>query len=299
MNCSIEKLPPYHFNRIHEMAPFTKGQMFEDLFFAQQADTKEQIILLAKDCSNNSIIGVAVVFVDKHVAELRDFFVTSEYRKKGVGRKLLEAVEKEIKDRSVLTLTTSKSLHADNLQMQGFLHTSGFEKNDTEIHYFKDHIAAQEKRINMISKLDYSRFIPEGYKIVDFKEKYFHKVFELISDLMSDLPFYSEQLVYQTLLFSSERYSQLLVNTSTDDVDGCIIYSTAVTNLHFHFSALRPEIQGFGLLPLLVGVGLNKAYQDGIKTWTYVVYKTDRLFKEIKQIFNESQYVVIQMEKSL
>ncbi len=54
-----------------------------------------------------------------------------------------------------------------------------------------------------------------------------------------------------------------------------------------------------GVPAFLVGVGLKLAYHDGKDKFSYIAYKTDHLFRNIRQIVKDPKYIVIQMEKTL
>ena len=108
-------------------------------------------------------------------------------------------------------------------------------------------------------------------------------------------PFYSETLIYQTLLISSERYSHILAKKN--QVNGFAIFSATRNNLHLNFIVIHSKLRYFGLPIFLIGAGLTRAYKDRKETFSYIVYKTEKLFKEIRQIFKKPDFITIKMEK--
>ncbi len=293
----IRVIPPHQFHLISPMAPFTKGQKREALVFAHFVSEGEQINLLIKHRESSDIAGSAVVRAHPSEMAMVDFYVLERYRKRGAGRTLFTKVESLARDRGISTLTTGKSLHSDNTGMIEFCKRMGFARTPLEIHHFSQALSAQKERISRFGSEDLSRFLPKNNRIFPFAEDLFESVYETAQELLADDPFYSEPLIYQTLLLSSEKYSNILIEEGR--VNGFAIFFATGNNLHLNFVAIRSELHHLGLPILLIGTGLHRAYRDGKTTFSYIAYKTDKLFRDIRQVFRESDFTIIQMEKEL
>ena len=293
----VKVIPPHQFHLINSMAPFTRGQKWEAIVYAHLLWQGEQINLVVRDKRSSDIAGCAVVRVRPCEMVIIDFYIISRYRHRGAGRILLKKIESLARQKGLGRINTGKSLHSDNKEMMDFCQEMGFVKTPLEIHYFSQLLSTQEKRLRRFCSQDLSRFLPENNCIVPFTEDYFEPVYEAAVELLFDDPSYSETLIYQTLLVSSEKYSHILVQES--QVNGLAICSITGDHLHLNFIAIRDKFRGLGLPMLLIGTGLCRAYRDGKTTFSYIAYKTDKLFKDIHQIFHHSDFITIQMEKRI
>jgi GNAT superfamily N-acetyltransferase len=294
---NVEVIPQHQFHLISSMAPFTRGQKREAIVYAHLLWQGEQINLVVKDRRSSDIAGCAVLRARPYEMVIVDFYILERYRYRGVGRILVEKIEALARQKGLGRINTGKSLHSDNKEMIGFCQKIGFIKLPMEIYYFYQPLRTQEKRLHRFCSQDLSRFLPENNRIVPFTEDYFEPVYEAAVELLLDDPSYSETLMYQTLLVSSEKYSHILVQGS--QVNGFAICSATGKNLHLNFIAIRDELRHLGLPMFLIGTGLCRAYRDGKTTFSYIAYKTDKLFKDIHQIFQNPGFVVIQMEKTI
>jgi len=288
---------PYQFHLISSMAPFTRGQKREAIVYAHLLSEGEQINLVVKHRRSSDIAGCAVLRARPSEMVMVDFYILNRYRNQGAGRTLMKKIESLARQKGIRRINTGKSLHSDNEEMIGFCQKMGFIKLATEIYYFSQPLSAQEKRIHRLCSRDFSRFLPKNNRIAAFTEDYFEPVYELAAELLVDDPSYSETLIYQTLLVSSEKYSHILVEGS--QVNGFAICSATSHHLHLNFIAIRDEFRRLGLPILLIGTGLCRAYRDGKTIFSYIAYKTDKLFKDIRQIFRDPTFIVIQMEKTI
>ena len=293
----VEIIPPYQFHLISSMAPFTRGQKREAIVYAHLLSEGEQINLVVRDRRSSDIAGCAVLRARPSEMVMVDFYILDRYRHRGAGKNLMKKIESLARQKGICRINTGKSLHSDNKEMIGFCQKIGFIRLATEIYYFSQPLSAQEKRIHRLCSRDLSRFLPKNNRIVPFTEDYFEPVYELAAELLVDNPSYSETLIYQTLLISSEKYSHILVKES--QVNGFAICSATGNHLHLNFIAIRDKFHRLGLPILLIGTGLCRAYKDGKTTFSYIAYKTDRLFKDIRQIFQDPDFVTIQMEKTI
>ena len=293
----VEVISPYQFHLISSIAPFTRGQKRESIVYAHLLSEGEQINLVVRDRKSSNIAGCAVLRARPSEMVMVDFYVLDRYRHRGAGRNLMKKIESLTRQKGIRRINTGKSLHSDNKEMIGFCQKMGFIKLATEIYYVSQPLSAQEKRIRRFCSRDFSRFLPKNNRIAPFTEDYFEPVYETAAEFLVDDPSYSETLIYQTLLVCSERYSHILVEES--QVNGFVICSATGNHLHLNFIAIRDKFRRLGLPMLLIGTGLCRAYRDGKTTFSYIAYKTDRLFKDIRQIFQDPDFVVIQMEKTI
>lgn len=293
----VEVIRPYQFHLISSMAPFTRGQKREAIVYAHLLSEGEQINLVVRDRRSSDIAGCAVLRARPAEMVIVDFYILERYRHQGAGRNLMKKIESLARQKGIGRINTGKSLHSDNKEMIIFCQKMGFIKLATEIYYFSQLLSAQEKRMHRFCSRDFSRFVPENNRIVPFNDDYFESVCEVAGELLVDDPSYSETIVYQTLLVSSEKYSHILVEGS--QVNGFAICSATGNHLHLNFIVIREEFRRLGLPILLIGTGLCRAYKDGKTTFSYIAYKTNRLFKDIGQIFQNPNFTVIQMEKTL
>ena len=297
----VEILPSYQFHLISAMAPFTKGQKREAIFYAHLLSEGEQINLAVRDRKSSDIAGCAVLRARPSEMVMVDFYILDRYRHRGAGRTLMKKIESLARQKGIRKITTGKSLHSDNKEMIGFCQKLGFIKLPMEIYYFSRPLNTQKKRIRRwirrLCSRDLTRFLPKDNRIVPFTEDYFEPVYELALELLVDNPFYSEALIYQTLLISSEKYSHILMEGSR--VNGFAICSVLGNDFHLNFIAIRDKLRRLGLPILLIGTGLCRAYKDGKTNFSYIAYKTDELLKDIHLIFQDPDFVVIQMEKTI
>lgn len=293
----VEVIPPYQFHLISSMAPFTRGQKREVIVYAHLLSEGEQINLVVRDRRSSDIAGCAVLRARPAEMVIVDFYILERYRHQGAGRNLMKKIESLARQKGLGRINTGKSLHADNKEMVRFCQKMGFIKLATEIYYFSQPLSTQEKRIHRLCSRNLSRFLPKNNRIAPFTDDYFEPVYQLAAELLVDDPSYSEKLIYQTLLVSSEKYSHILVEGS--QVNGFAICSTTGNHLHLNFIAIREGFRRLGLPILLIGTGLCRAYREGKTTFSYIVHKTDRLFKDIGQIFQDPDFVVIQIEKTI
>lgn len=293
----VEVIRPYQFHLISSMAPFTRGQKREAIVYAHLLSEGEQINLVVRDRRSSDIAGCAVLRARPAEMVIVDFYILDRYRHRGAGKNLMKKIESLARQKGIGRINTGKSLHSDNKETIIFCQKMGFIKLATEIYYFSQLLSAQEKRMHRFCSRDFSRFVPENNRIVPFNDDYFESVCEVAGELLVDDPSYSETIVYQTLLVSSEKYSHILVEGS--QVNGFAICSATGNHLHLNFIVIREEFRRLGLPILLIGTGLCRAYKDGKTTFSYIAYKTNRLFKDIGQIFQNPNFTVIQMEKTL
>lgn len=292
---SIEIIPSYQFHLISPMTPFALGERKEAIVYDSFSIEGEQVNLMVKYIESSSIAGAAVLRAYQSEMVILDFYILEQYRRQGVGKALMHEIEKLAIERDIKLINTGKSLHADNMIMIEFLQKSGFIKTSDEIYYFSQPIAIQEKRIKYMSAIDYKQYLPENNEIVPFTDKYFDSVYETALEIFDNHPFFSERLIYQILLASSERYSHILVEKNM--VNGFAIFSATDNNLHLNFVIIRDEYHRLGLPMFLIGAGLMLAYRDGKSTFSYIAYKEEKLFKDIRQILKEPNFVTIKMEK--
>ncbi len=224
----IIDLPPHQFHLIAALTPFTKAQKRELILLPHMTTSTEQINLVVKDQESSMIAGAAVLRVSPAEVGMQDFYILDRYRRKGAGSMLMEQIESIAREKHIPKINTSKSLHADNHGMIAFLEHKGFVRTPFEVHYFSQPLADHETRITYLDTHDYSYFIPKNNTIVPFSDKYFDPVFEMALDVFNDHPFYSEELIYQTLLLASEKYSQLLVEGN--QINGFAIFWTSANN---------------------------------------------------------------------
>lgn len=293
----VKVIPPYQFHLISPLTLFTMGQRRETIVYDPSFIEGEQVNLLIKPRNSPSIAGAAVLRVFPSEIAIVDFYILERYRQRGAGRVLIGAIESLAIKRGIRKINTGRSLHSDNREMIGFLERMGFVKLPLEIYYFSQPISNQEKRIHRFSSIDYTRFLPRNNLILPFTRKYFSSVYEMALEEFANHPFYSEILIYQTLLISSERYSHILVEKNR--VNGFAIFSATRSNLHLNFIVIRDKLRYFGLPTFLIGAGLTRAYRDKKTTFSYIVYKTEKLFKEIRQIFKKPDFITIKMEKEI
>lgn len=293
----VEVIPPYQFYLISSMAPFSRGQRRENIVYAHLFSEGEQMNLVVRDRRSSNIAGCAVLRARRSEMVMVDFYVLDRYRHRGAGRNLMKKIDSLTREKGIRRINTGKSLHSDNKEMIGFCLKMGFVKLPTEIYYFSQPLSAQEKRMYRFCSRDFGPFIPESNRIVPLSDDYFEPVYEVAGEFLVDDPSYSETLMYQTLLVCSEKYSHILVEGR--QVNGFAIFSAAGNHLHLNFVAIRDRFRRLGLPILLVGMGLCRAHKDGKSTFSYIAYKTDRLFKDIRQIFQDPDFVVVQMEKMI
>jgi len=293
----VEVLPSYQFHLISPMAPFAKGEKREAMAYSHLPSPGEQITLVVRDRKSSNIACWAVLRARPSEMAMVDFYILDRYRHRGAGRNLMKKIESLARQKGIRRINTGKSLHSDNKEMIGFCQKMGFIKLPREIYYFSQPLSAQEKRMYRFCSRDFSQFIPENNRIVPLTDDYFEAVSEVAGELLVDDPSYSEILMYQTLLVCSEKYSHILVEGS--QVNGFAICYATGNHLHLNFIAIRDRFRRLGLPTLLVGMGLCRAHKDGKSTFSYIAYKTNRLFKDIRQIFRDPEFIVIQMEKTL
>lgn len=293
----VEVILPHQFHLISPMAPFTKGEKREAMAYPHLPSHGEQINLVVRDRRSSDIAGCAVLRARPSEMAMVDFYVLDRYRNQGAARSLIKKIESLAEEKGIRRINTGKSLHSDNKEMIRFCQKMDFIKLPREIYYFSQPLSAQEKRMYRFCSRDFSRFIPENNRIVPLTDDYFESVYEVAGELLVDDPSYSETLMYQTLLVCSEKYSHILIEES--QVNGFAICYATGNHLHLNFIAIRDRFRRLGLPTLLVGMGLCRAYKDGKSTFSYIAYKTDRLFKDIRQIFRDPDFIVIQMEKTL
>lgn len=293
----ISILPPHQFDVISALAPFTRRQKRGSVLFTSTPGQKEQIYLVIKERESSAIAGATVLDANTSAMVIQDFYILDRYRRKGAGSMLMEQIESLARERNIRKINTGKSLYADNSGMITFLNTLGFVKTPFEVHYFSQPLAAHEKRIIYIDTHDYSHFIPKNNHIVSFSNEYFNPVFEMAVEAYSNQPFNSEERIYQTLLLSSEKYSQVLVEG--DQINGFAIFWATSKGIHLHFVAVQDKYQMSGVPAFLIGVGLKDAYYDGKEWFSYVAHKTDQLFKNIRQLVKDPEFIIIQMEKNI
>ena len=293
----VETIPSYQFHVISSMAPFTRGQKRDAIAHAHLPREGEQINLVVRERASSDIAGCAVLRTLLSEMVMVDFYVLDRYRHRGAGRALMMRIESLAREKSIRRINTGKSLHADNKDMIGFCEKMGFAKLPLEIYYFSQPLSSQEERIHRLCSRDLSQFLPKNNRIVPFTDDYFEPVYEAAAELLVDDPSYSEALIYQMLLLSSEKYSHILVEESR--INGFAICSASGNRLHLNFIAIRDTFRRLGLPILLIGAGLCRAYRDGKTTFSYIAYKTDKLFKDIQQIFQDPDFIVIQMEKTI
>ncbi len=293
----VEVIPSYQFHLISSMAPFAKGEKREGMAYPYLPSHGEQINLVVRDRKSSDIGGCAVLRSRTSEMAMVDFYILDRYRHGGAGRSLMKKIESLARQKGIHRINTGKSLHSDNKEMIGFCQKMGFIKLSREIYYFSQPLSAQEKRMYRFCSRDFSQFIPENNRIVPFTDDYFEAVSEVAGELLVDDPSYSEMLMYQTLLVCSEKYSHILVEGNK--VNGFAICYATGNHLHLNFIAIQDRFRRLGLPILLVGMGLCRAHKDGKSTFSYIAYKTDRLFKDIGQIFRDPEFIVIQMEKTV
>ena len=293
----VEAIPPYQFHLISSMAPFAKGEKREAMAYPYLPSQGEQMNLVVRDRKSFGIAGCAVLRARPAEMVIVDFYILERYRHQGAGRKLMKKIVSLARQKGIGRINTGKSLHSDNEEMIGFCRKTGFVKLPLEIYYFSQPLSAHEKRMHRFCSRDFSRFVPENNRIVPFNDDYFEPVCEVAGELLVDDPSYSEALTYQTLLLCSEKYSHILLEG--DQVNGFAVCCATGNHLHLNFIAIRDRFRRLGLPTLLVGTGLCRAYKDGKATFSYIAYKTNRLFKDIGQIFQNPNFTVIQMEKTL
>jgi ribosomal protein S18 acetylase RimI-like enzyme len=103
----------------------------------------KSIVLLAED-ADGVFTGLLTAFENfstftaHPMINIHDIFVFKEYRGKGVGRKLMNAIIDEAKRRqcSLVTLEVRK----DNLKAQNLYHSLGFEEAEHEMFYWRKHL---------------------------------------------------------------------------------------------------------------------------------------------------------------
>ena len=297
----VEIIPSHQFHLISSMAPFTRGQKREAIVYAHLLSEGEQINLAVREKRSSDIVGCAVLRTRPSEIAMVDFYILDRYRHRGAGRALMKKIEFIARQKGISRINTDKSLHSDNNEMIGFCQKMGFAKLSLEIYYFSQPLSNPRKRfrrwIHRLCSRDLSRFLPNGNRIVPFTEEYFDPVYELALELLIDNPFYSEALIYQTLLVSSEKYSHVLVEGSR--ANGFAIFSATGKHFHLNFIATREKFRHLGLPLLLIGHGLCGAYRDGKSNFSYIAYKTDELFRDIHLILEDPDFVVIQMEKRI
>ena len=293
----VEVIPPYQFHLISSMAPFTKGEKREAMAYPYFLSQGEQMNLIVRDRKSFSIAGCAVLRVHPTETVIVDFYILERYRRQGAGRKLIKKIESLARQKGINRINTGKSLHSDNEIMIGFCQKMGFVKLPLEICYFSQLLGAQGKRMHRFCSRDFSRFVPENNRIVPLTNDYFEPVYEMAGKLLIDDPSYSEEVIYRTLLLCSEKYSHVLVRGK--QVNGFAVCCATGKHIHLNFIAIRDRFRRLGLSTLLVGSGLCRAYKDGKATFSYIAYKTNRLFNDISQIFQNPNFTIIQMEKTL
>lgn len=325
----VELLPLCRFHLISPMAPFIVGQRRQNLFFLGLPEENQQINLVVKEKTTKEIIGAAVLKLEAEEAIITDFFILERSRYQGAGSLLMNRIENIAVQRGCSSINTGNSLHADNTGTIDFLSHCGFVHTPVEIHYFEQLILSQHKRLRKIinpkyakfitedgrivvtEKVsisveegirdslmpEYMRFLPKHNRIVPFNTEYFDYVYKILRDVFKEYPFYSDQLIYQILLSASEKYSRVLVEN--ERVNAFVITSCVNDRIHLHIVNIRNEVSYFGVLGILLAGILVNAIADGKTRISYLFYKTDSLFKAMRQFFEEPKYIIIKMEKTL
>jgi len=293
----IKIIPSHQFHLIAPLIPFTMGQRQEAIVYNPSSIEGEQINLLVRPRNSADIAGAAVLRVFPSEVVVVDFYILNHYRHRGAGRMLMKKIESLALKREIRRINTGKSLHSDNKEMIEFLQKMGFTKLPLEIYHFSQSISTQEERIRRFSSMDYTQFLPQNNRILPFTQEYFEPAYETALEEFDDQLFYSKMLIYQTLLISSEKYSHILVEGN--QVNGFAIFSAVDNNIHLNFIVVQDKFRHLGLPMLLIGAGLIYAYRDGKTTFSYIAYKTERLFKDIRQIFKKPDFITINMEKTI
>lgn len=293
----IKIIPSCQFHSIAPLTPFIIGQRQEAIVYNFSSIEGEQINLLVRHRDSSDVAGASVLRIFPSEMVIVDFYILDHYRHRGAGRMLMEKIKSLALKRGIRKINTGKSLHSDNKGMIEFLQKMGFIKLPMEIYHFSQSISTQEERIHRFSSMDYTQFLPQNNHILPFTQEYFEPVYEIAFEEFIGYPFYSKMLIYQTLLISSEKYSHILVEGN--QVNGFAICSAVGNNLHLNFIVIRDKFRHLGLPIILIGGGLTRAYRDGKTTFSYIVYKTERLFKEIRQIFKKPDFITIEMERTI
>lgn len=293
----IKIIPSYQSHLIAPLTPFIIGQRQEAIVYNFSSIEGERINLLVRPRNSSDVAGASVVYIFSSEIVIVDFYILDHYRHRGAGRMLMEKIESLALKRGIRKINTGKSLHSDNKGMIEFLQKMGFIKLPMEIYHFSQSITTQKEKIHRFSSMDYTQFLPQNNRILPFTQEYFEPVYKMALEEFISHPFYSRMLIYQTLLISSEKYSHILVEG--DKVNGFAVCSAAGNNLHLNFIVIRDKFRHLGLPIILIGGGLTRAYRDGKTTFSYIAYKTERLFKDIRQIFKKPDFITIKMEKTI
>ena len=257
----------------------------------------EQINLAVRVRDSMEIAGAAVVRLQGDEAVIVDFYVLEAFRRRGAGSRLMEAIERLAEENRAERIGTGKSVHADNREMVAFLEKTGFQITPPEIQYFSQPLNPLERKIHRIASLGYTRFLPERNRLIPFSDAFFEPVHEMAIERFRDHPFFTEPLLYQILLCSSERYSRLLVEEN--QVNGFALFSATESRIHLNLVAFRKDFLFLGLPVILIGNALGLALKDGKSIFSYIAFRTEELAAHIRSIFSAPDFVVLRMEKQL
>jgi len=293
----IKIIPSYQFHLIAPLTPFIIGQKQEAIVYNPSSIEGERINLLVRPRNSSDVAGASVIHISSLEMVIVDFYILDHYRYRGAGRMLMEKIESLALKRGIRKINTGKSLHSDNKGMIEFLQKMGFTRFPLEIYYFSQSINTQKEKIHRFSSMDYTQFLPQNNRILPFTQEYFESVYKMALEEFISHSFYSKMLIYQTLLISSEKYSHILVEG--DKVNGFAVCSAAGNNLYLNFIVIRDKFRHLGLPIILIGGGLTRAYRDGKTTFSYIAYKTERLFKDIRQIFKKPDFITIKMGRTI
>jgi ribosomal protein S18 acetylase RimI-like enzyme len=103
------------------------------------------IVLLAE--TNNAFVGLLTAFENfstftaKPMINIHDVFILQEYRGKGIGRQLMNAVISEAESRKCTRITLE--VRDDNVKAQSLYKSLGFDETDPRLFYWRKNLNAE------------------------------------------------------------------------------------------------------------------------------------------------------------
>ena len=133
---SFEMLSEENVGEVWELEKRCFSDPWELKAFTSELDNKISVYFAARDEESGKVVGYAGVWMMYDCADITNIAVDPEYRREGLGGKMLELLTNVSRDRGMESITLE--VRASNIPAISLYEKYGFERSGLRKRYYKD-----------------------------------------------------------------------------------------------------------------------------------------------------------------